>query len=138
MFHRRAFMVQDHTYLRLHQISGPVFLVNLEEKARGILEEARLAPLGRAAETLVKEGPLRMTIIGFTAGSSMADHRANGPVSIEVLQGQIIVTTAYGATPVPKRHTLIIGEDVRHSLIAKTDSVALLSIAIESSGNRRL
>ncbi|HLF76232.1 MAG TPA: hypothetical protein VJB57_01965 [Dehalococcoidia bacterium] len=127
-------MAQDHTYLRLHQISGPLVLVNLEEKGEAILEEARLAPVGRAAETLVKEGPLRITIIGFTAGSSMAEHKANGPMSMHVLEGLITVTTADGATNVMKGDALIVEEDVRHSVVAKTDSVVLLSIAM-SAGN---
>jgi quercetin dioxygenase-like cupin family protein len=125
-------MVQDHTYLRLHQLSGPTLLVNLQEKGRAILEEARLASVGRAAETLAKEGSLRLTIIGFTAGSALADHRANGPVSIEVLEGQIAVTTADGTTNVTKGEALVIEADVRHSVVARTDSVVLLSIALNS------
>jgi hypothetical protein len=52
-------MTQDHTYSRLHHLSGERLRFDLQEKKLAIQEEARLSGAGRAAETLAKVGPLR-------------------------------------------------------------------------------
>ncbi len=101
-------MDQDHSYARLHTLSGPVLHFDLEEKAQAILEAARLATTGRAAETLVKEGQLRLTIIGFTAGSFISEHRVSGPVSIEVLDGLVTVTTGRESNDVRRGKLLVL------------------------------
>jgi quercetin dioxygenase-like cupin family protein len=123
-------MTQEHTYLKLHQISGPALLIDIEDKARGILEEARVATVGRAAETLAKQGPLRITIIGFTAGASMADHHAAGPVAIQVLRGQISVSFEGDTGDVGAGEVLVLEAGVRHSVLARTDAVILLSVTL--------
>ena len=122
--------MEGHIYSKLHQLSGSVVPIDLGEKRRAILEEARLAANGRAGETLVKEGALRLTILGFTAGASMADHQAGGPLSIEVLDGLIRVTVAGESSDVQCGDALVIEAGLRHAVLARTDAVVLLAIAM--------
>jgi hypothetical protein len=67
-----------HEYLRAHQISGNALPFDIEQESKSILEAARTAEAGHTAKTLVKEGPLRMVILGFAPGTSLHEHRAGG------------------------------------------------------------
>ena len=78
-----------HTYTQSHAISGEVLLLDVDAEAAAVLEAARAAGAGHAARTLVKEGPLRMVLLGMKQGSRLRDHRVDGPVSVHVLAGEV-------------------------------------------------
>ena len=44
----------------------------------------------RSARTLVKEGPLRLTIMALRPGGGLPAHSTDGPVSIHVLEGEVV------------------------------------------------
>ena len=69
-------------------IEGRVLVNHLTQDEMWI-DQALLAQHGRSARTLVKEGALRVTIIGLAAGGTMPEHSANGPISIQLLQGDV-------------------------------------------------
>jgi quercetin dioxygenase-like cupin family protein len=119
----------SHEYLKLHQISGSVLLLNIDEESRSVLEAARAAEAGHTAKTLVKEGPLRILILGFTPGSSLKEHRAGGPVSIEVLSGAVEVFALDASELLSEGEALVLASDVPHSVTAKEYSALLLTIA---------
>jgi quercetin dioxygenase-like cupin family protein len=120
---------KDHSYLQSHQISGEVLTLNLEQEEASILEAAKASAVGRAAKTLVKDGPLRIIIMGLTTGASLQEHDAAGPVSIHVLSGQVSVTSPDRSDSVRAGEALIFGAAVSHSLEAQSDSTVLLTIA---------
>jgi quercetin dioxygenase-like cupin family protein len=121
---------KGHTYIKEHPLSGEALLFDLEEQASSVLSEAKGGTAGRAARTLVKEGPLRMTIVGFEAGGSLADHKAGGPVSIAVLSGSVQIMIGERSEQLSQGQTLVVGADVTHSLAAPADAVILLTIAM--------
>jgi quercetin dioxygenase-like cupin family protein len=118
-----------HEYLRLHQISGSVLLLDIEQESQSILEAARPAEAGHTGKTLVKEGPLRMVILGFTPGSSLHEHRAGGPASIQCLTGAVDVSTEERSELLTAGKVLVLDSDVAHSVSARDYSVLLLTIA---------
>jgi quercetin dioxygenase-like cupin family protein len=118
-----------HEYLRVHQISGDALILDIEQEATSILEAARAADAGHAAKTLVKEGQLRVVILGFTPGSDLHEHRAGGPVSIQVLEGAVEVTAQGRPELVNAGKSLILASDIPHSVTAKDYSVLLLTVA---------
>ncbi|HWO72779.1 MAG TPA: cupin domain-containing protein [Dehalococcoidia bacterium] len=118
-----------HTYTQTHQISGESLHLDVETEAKAILEAAAAAGVGHAAKTLVKEGPLRVVILGMKQGARLREHRAEGPASIHVLSGEVTVTNGGGETHVRSGNALVFGADIAHSLEAKQDSAILLTIA---------
>ena len=46
---------------------------------------------GRSSETLVKYNEFRIVLVRMKPGSYMSHHRAEGPISIQVIQGKIRV-----------------------------------------------
>ena len=118
-----------HDYLRTHQVSGDVLLLDIGQESEAILDAARALGVGHAAKTLIKDGPIRLVILGFKAGSSLREHSAGGPLSIQVLSGRVEVSTAGRSDSVVSGKALILGPSVIHSVEATTDAVLLLTIA---------
>ena len=123
-----------HTYLRTHQLSGDVLTYDLDQESAAIVEAAKEADAGRAAKTLVKEGPLRLTVLGFSAGSFVGEHKADGPLSIEVRSGVVKVTALGTSHAMTTGDILVLDKAVPHSLVAESDAALLLSIAMVEGG----
>jgi quercetin dioxygenase-like cupin family protein len=118
-----------HEYLRSHQISGEVLSLDLEEESTAILDAARSAGIGHAAKTLVKDGPLRLVILGFTAGSALREHDTDGPVSIHALSGGVDVSIEERSERLEPGKALVINASISHSVVANEEAVLLLTIA---------
>lgn len=118
-----------HSYLRSHEISGERLLLNVNEEAAEVLKSAGESGVGRSAKTLVKEGPLRVVIVGLKAGSRLEEHEAGGPVSIHVLSGQVKVTGGGSTEDLGAGNALVFGSSVPHDLEATADSAVLVTIA---------
>lgn len=118
-----------HGYLKKHQISGDVLLIDIEHESKAILDAARSAGTGHSAKTLVKDGPLRLVILGFTAGSFLREHNSDGPVSIQALSGRVDVSIADRSESVEAGKTLVINATISHGVTAVADAVLLLTIA---------
>lgn len=89
-----------HTYTRSHPVSGKVLLLDVEAEAKQILDAARAARVGHAAKTLVKQGPLRIVVMGMKQGSAVREHKAEGPASIHVLTGHVTISGGNASTDV--------------------------------------
>jgi len=61
----------------------------LEEEEARLNDPALLKRSGRNARTLVKVGSLRVTLVRVGAGGKIAPHRAAGPITVQVLDGDI-------------------------------------------------
>jgi quercetin dioxygenase-like cupin family protein len=117
-----------HEYLHSHQVSGDAVLLDIERESKEILGAAAAAGVKHAAKTLIKDGPLRMVILGFMSGASLREHRADGPVSIHALMGNVEITTLAGTQRVHPGAIVVLAADLSHSVTAKTDAVLLLTI----------
>ena len=118
-----------HRYIQSHEISGEVLHLNIDEESKGILDAAREAGVGHAAKTLVKEGPLRVILLGLKSGSTLREHEAGGSVSVHVLSGQVKVTSGDRIDALEAGNALVFSSSVAHSLEAQADSVVLVTIA---------
>ena len=71
-----------------HPITGPALSFSLADEMRTVHEE--MAKAGRrTARTLVKDGPLRVTLVGMDAGGELRAHSSAGPISLQVLEGEV-------------------------------------------------
>ncbi|MFE5077428.1 cupin domain-containing protein [Streptomyces halstedii] len=87
---------------------------------------ARAHPHGRSAHLLLRQEPLRQTVIALTSGSSLDEHNAPPAASLLVLRGAVRLTAGSGDVelgtgvlhPIPQE---------RHGLLALEDAVVLLT-----------
>lgn len=99
---------------------------------RQALDQAGLAKHGRASRTLVKNGPLRVTLIELAAGGELAPHQAPGPATMQVLDGAIVFTAGEKEYPMGKGDLLALAANVRHSARSSTGGLFLLTVIADS------
>lgn len=117
------------TYLKTHKISGKQLRFHLSEEQDALLERAGAGRTGRTAKTLVKEGPLRMTLIALRRGASMTRHHVDGQASIHVLRGKLTIGTQQGATDLSSSDVLVLNDGVEHDVRARTDCAFLITMS---------
>jgi quercetin dioxygenase-like cupin family protein len=118
-----------HVHTETHEISGAALPFDLAAAVEEILAAARTSPAKHAARTLVKEGPLRLVLLGFQAGAALKEHHADGPVTIQVLAGDVKIDAAGSERQFGTGGLLVLDANVRHSVTAVSDAVILLTVA---------
>lgn len=85
---------------------------------------------GRAAKTLVKEGPLRITLVALRKGATLEEHQIAGPVSIHALAGTLRLSTRQEAVDLATGELLALDAGVAHAAEALDDCVLLITVAM--------
>jgi len=109
-------------------ITGDVLVQHLGADAMTIDQEI-LAATGRSGRTLVKEGPLRLTIIGFAAGGALPPHSTDNPVSIHVLQGDVTFFALDQQYALAAGDLLVFAAGVEHAARSTFGASVLLTVA---------
>ncbi|HEY0971950.1 MAG TPA: cupin domain-containing protein [Gemmatimonadales bacterium] len=116
-------------------ISGPALSFALADELRIIHEQ--LATTSRTARTLVKNGPLRATLIGLAAGGELASHRAEGPITLHVLEGTLELEAEGSSYELPTGSLLALDAGIVHAVRSRDGGVFLLTVsapAVEEGG----
>ena len=112
----------------LHRtIEGDVLVHHLKRDEQ-MIDQDLVARHGRSARTLVKEGPLRLTLIALAAGGSMPSHQADGPVTIHLLEGDAVFNAQGRDYPIVPGEVLIFAAGVPHSVRSSAGCVLLLTV----------
>ncbi len=108
-------------------LDGEVLVHHLTQDER-MLDPELLARHGRTARTLVKEGPLRLTIMGIAAGGVLPTHRTDAHVTIHLLEGQVTFTARGRDYTLNVGDVLIFAPNVEHEARSATGGVFLLTV----------
>ena len=108
-------------------LSSPVLTFDLADEMRIVQAELN-AGHSRIARTLVKEGSLRLTLIGLRAGGAMHEHVAEGPITIHALEGTMVVRTEREVTPLPAGGLMALDGGVRHGVSSNEGGFFLLTL----------
>ncbi len=110
-------------------LAGGSLRFRLEEQIQQITATGLPARQGRSARTLIKDGPLRVTLIVLGPGESIPEHQADGPITVAPITGEIAFH-ADGATEVLRPGDLLaLGPGIRHAVDSTTGGAFLLTIA---------
>ena len=108
-------------------LSADVLVFDLrDEAARADGGEGRGS---RQARTLIKAGPLRVTLVTMAAGGQIAEHHAEGPITVHVLSGSIRITASGTDYDLEAGQLLMAGPGVRHSVSSRAGGSFLLTVA---------
>jgi quercetin dioxygenase-like cupin family protein len=109
-------------------LAGDVLAFDLGEEMNVVREELRGGRV-RIARTLVKEGSLRLTVVGLAPGGGLDEHDAVGPISIHVVEGELELT-AGGETRAYTTGSLIaLDRRVRHAVRSQRGAMFLLTLS---------
>ena len=108
-------------------VEGDVLLHHLSQD-EWMIDAELLARSGRSARTLVKDGPLRLTLLALAPGGDLPEHSTDGPVSIHMLRGNAVFRA------IDKEYELGIGDiltlapGVRHAATSSQGCSFLLTV----------
>jgi quercetin dioxygenase-like cupin family protein len=117
------------TYLKTHKLRGRALRFDLARERDDLLAKAKGLASGRTARTLVKEGPLRVTLVALRKGAKMAKHHVDGQSSIQVLRGKVQFLSDDGVTEVSAGGVVVYERGVEHEVLARADSAFLITMA---------
>lgn len=112
-------------------MAGDVLAFDLGKEMQLVHDELA-AGRARIARTLVKDGALRLTLVGLSPGAAIHEHEAEGPITIHVLAGELELT-AGGETRVHAVAALIgLGPQVRHAVSSLHGAMFLLTLSAKA------
>lgn len=117
-------------------LSGPVLRFRLSEEREHTDDAVLLARHGRNARTLVKAGPLRVTLVVVAAGGKIAAHGSDGPISVHVLEGDIRFRAAGTEHALAPGDLLVVDGGVEHGVESSRGGTFLLTVVQPEAGTR--
>lgn len=69
-------------------LSGDILVFDIDEERERAADPELINRSGRNARTLLKDGPLRVTLVVLGAAGELAEHEAAGPITVQVVNGR--------------------------------------------------
>ncbi|MBR9988187.1 MAG: cupin domain-containing protein [Gemmatimonadetes bacterium] len=113
-------------------LSGDVMVFQLHEERERTADPATIQKHGRSARTLLKDGPLRVTLVVLGPGGELAEHSADGPITVQPLDGSIRFTIGGQSHDVAAGEMLSAGAGLPHTVQSEAGAAFLLTVALEA------
>ena len=110
-------------------LSGDVLVFDLDEERQRTVDPTTEQRGGPRARTLLKDGPLRVTMIVLGPHGEIAEHKAEGPITVQPLEGTIRFTVSGGEHDLRPGQLLSVGAGVRHAVSSEAGGTFLLTVA---------
>lgn len=104
--------------------------MNLQEFIKQIKTETTWTDSDRNSITIFKSETMRIVIIGLHKNAELKPHKANGVISVQVLEGNINFMADQQSSLMEKGQMIALQGNITHSVKALTESFFLLTLAI--------
>jgi quercetin dioxygenase-like cupin family protein len=105
-----------------------VLAFRIEEELFRLTRSEPLVQRGRSGRTLVKDGPLRVTLIALGPDGQIAPHRAAGPITVQVVYGSIRFEVDGESRTLFAGDMLALEAEVEHAVDSATGGAFLLTV----------
>jgi len=109
-------------------IDSALVSIDLVSFTEQIREEKQWKESDRNAITVYKTNGLRIVLVALHHGAEMIQHTAEGKISVQVLEGQLLFHTEERTVELNKGQMLILHEGISHSVKAKEETIFLLTL----------
>ena len=110
-------------------LDAPLVTIDLRLFIAQIKEEEQWKKNDRNAITIFKSLVMRMVLIALHKDAEMKTHTATETISLQVIEGEIQFTTNDQIIILTAGQILVLQEGIPHSVLAKTETVFLLTLA---------
>lgn len=114
-------------------LNAPLVEMNLNEFIAQIKNEATWANSDRNSVTIFKSETMRIVLMGLHENAEMKPHKANGVISVQVLEGKIEFTAEPQTAHLEKGQMIALQENMTHSVKAVAESFFLLTLAMNKT-----
>ncbi|MFW6205911.1 MAG: hypothetical protein ACOC5I_01600 [Gemmatimonadota bacterium] len=101
---------------------------DLAEEEREATHPDTLERDGRSSRTLLKEGPLRVTLIVLGPGGGIPEHEAQNPITLQALHGAVDVRVGEDTYRLVPGELLAIDGNVTHHISSDDGAAFLLTV----------
>src|SRR5665811_35444 len=108
-----------------HLILPTVLRFDLNDEEKQATHPDTLERDGRSSRTLLKEGPLRVTLIVLGPGGDIPEHEAQGPITIQSLRGYVEIRIGSETHTVAPHELLAVDRAVPHAVSSREGAVFL-------------
>ncbi|SMD10527.1 cupin domain-containing protein [Pedobacter nyackensis] len=116
-------------------LDAPMVTMDLFSLKTQIKEEESYKNSDRNAITIFKSEGMRIVLVALHEGAEMKTHKAPGMISVQVLEGHISFKTDQKTADRTTGQMLVLHAGIPHSVIAKTESVFLLTLSLKTESN---
>jgi len=113
-------------------LDASMITIDLPLFMKQIKQEASWKDSDRNSITVFKTEGMRIVLIGLHKGAEMIKHKAEGIISVQVLEGQIKFSTDIQSVELDKGQMLTLHERIPHSVLAIKETFFLLTLATSS------
>lgn len=118
-----------------HPVSGPTLSFSLAEQIQIVKRELAENP-ARAGRTIVKEGALTVTLVAVKPGGELRPHKADGPITVQVLEGEVEVQSEGKSRVLPVGTLAAFNSGIVHGVTSPRGGVFLLTVVNGSERNQ--
>lgn len=115
-------------------VDAPLVQINLPFFIEQIRKEKPWTDSDRNAITVFKTNGMRIVLIALHKGAEMSKHSAEGLISVQVLEGQIIFSTDERSVEMGKAEMLALHAGIPHSVKATEETIFLLTLTTTLAG----
>lgn len=110
-------------------MDAPLVSIDIPEFIKQLKTEATWETSDRNAMTVYKTNGMRIVLIALHEDAVMKKHTADGIISVQVLEGEIIFSTDDQPVVIRKDQMIALHAGLPHSVKALKESVFLLTLA---------
>ncbi len=113
-------------------LTGEKLTFDLDGQIAELRRDEHYVRSGRVGRTLVKAGPLRLTLTLIAEGVDIGTHHAAAPMTLHVLQGRLRYSVDDEEFEMSQGHVLFFGPGHAKDIRALEDTALLLTITGDS------
>ena len=118
--------------LKSRQLKAEALQFSLQAEMLPLLGRVAGNKSKRTANTLVKEGPLRVLLVALDEGGKLEEHAVSGPFSVQCLLGRATVRLGSERKDLRTGDLLVVDAGVPHDVEAREASALLITISAKS------
>ena len=111
-----------------HVVTAPALTFSLPDETRTVRAQLAAGVGERSGRTLIKDGPLRVTLVGLNAGGRVRSDKADGPITMQVLEGAVELDVEGQRLPMPAGSLLALDAGVPHTVSSTGGALFLLTV----------
>ncbi len=113
---------------RQPSLCAPLITIDLKKFIAQIKEEDQWKNTDRNAITVFKSFVMRIILIALHKGAEMKPHTATGTISVQVIEGEMLFKTDDQTITLCSGQMLVLHEGIQHSVLAKEETIFLLTL----------
>lgn len=116
----------------VERFAGEIHVFDLNRALGQLRAEAHAAESGHRQMTIFHRAPVAKVLFAFEPDGELAEHTANGLVTIHALEGHLTVQVAEQTHELEAGMIVILSPNVRHSVRTSEASAMLLTVHMEN------